>query len=184
MDLLSQRISVCEKIGEILEDIEGVSLEQYRTGVGGMASSTYALFHEYVIRVKLKRGGLFSAFRLKPAVTLDELAKVLQQRIGLPDPDSIVSENQRLHLEGKETPVWVEEINFQPLWQGEFTVKGQDYQRLHEWIKIRTTNSFPTLPASTYRQESHFIPEELLNVWVRLNKHGESYRTYLEMMKG
>ena len=176
-----ERIRLYEDLGNFLNALDGVSLDRYRVGPAP-SSDTYTLFHDYAVKIDMKKGGWKSLWNVVPAITLNALAENIESQFKL-KPESIKDSNEIVHLGPKDEEVLVQQIAYQTEIEQQLTVKGHDYDKLLEYIIIRTNVSFPTIHASFYRIDPDTMPNELLDVWVRLNKKGNSFEQYLEQLK-
>ena len=168
MNILQERIKVYGKVGDVLNSIEGVSLEKYRLGVSNSVS-TYTTFHDYSIKVDERKGGFFSFGKVKPVKSIQEIDSIVREETGLAG-SSVVDEIQTLTMGRGSEDVFVREANYQFFLDEKFSFEGEIKNRLCEWIKIRTVDSFPTLSSSFYGFFPDEVPVELEAVWGRLKR--------------
>jgi hypothetical protein len=170
MTILDDRIQFYEQLGIFLDNLPGVALTEYRVGCLGNSSKDYSLWHQYTFKVGTR-------WKVFPAITMRGLAKKLKT-MDLPDPTGVKSGIAIAHL-GKSTPVLVQEIAYNPEFRGKFEVRARPHERLLEVIQIRTEQSFPTIDKSFFQLSPEEMPEELLDVWTRLNRHGQTWEEYM-----
>ncbi|MBI4918893.1 hypothetical protein HY837_03120 [archaeon] len=180
MSIIEDQVKVCEQMAEVIQAIDGVTLKEYRVGLSA-GNESCVLTQEFKVEIARKSFGWRSLWMPVQVTRLERICGQLTKDFDKTTCASPLIErgHKRYNVgqpEGKYA--YLELAHFVQAKEGDFQVKGKEYKRLVVHTNVITTESFPAVHESFYNLNDERMPEELLNLWAKLNKKAGSWKEY------